>query len=504
MFQQSKRSNRGFIILVIVTILIFILGTLFSISYTNGKKETVKPTYEFKDMSLKFDKVSNANTIDVFKDYPLNPIEVKTDGKVTISGLKNSDVENKVNEVLSELKVEDKNYCNVRTNISNVLSVECGNEKGKTVSLVDGHEITLEEVFNDSTNLKRIILDNIYDNLCNYQFSCWLEATENGNEEDFDAQVIKYINEIKKRNYSLIFDGYQIYLNFNFPDEEEEENYWSLEESISISLSDVLDDVTIFDRFLTKENIYQKDVKKYSFPMCLNYSYFHSDEEKKYLSEGHYLNDKVYLMASIDNNTNTEFFYEKKLSRKKIDLEKFLPKIEEVVINKLNLKKHDYYKHVDLNAYVYAYKDDLYQVEIFVNSKEMDLDNFKAYEAGGYNERIKILKNKTEFLMNILIDDMGNVKEVKDSLAEYDDAHEKIFNYLWENRSVDENIGNYMCLNDGDLKECSKSDFRDIVDNASYFVDEENNYIQLLYHETIERYVGLNTLRVKIPMTIFS
>ncbi len=504
MSQQSKRDNLGFIILIAITILGFILGTLFLIKYTNSKKEDAKPSYEFKDMSLKFNKVSNANTIDVFKDYPINPIEVKTDDKVSISGLKNSDVENKVNEVLSQLKVSKNNYCHVRANVSNILSVECGNGTGKTVSLVDGHEVTLEEIFNDDTNLKKIILDNIYDNLCNYQFSCWLGATTNENEEDFDAQIIKYINEIRKRDYSLVFSGYHIYLNFNFPDLEEEENYWSMEDSIYIPLYNVLDEVTIMDRFLTNENIYQKEVSTCSFPKCINYSYLNNSVERTYINSSRYLNDKVYLNMTLDNTTGTELFYEGNLNRKDLNLEKLLPKIEEVAIKEFNLEHHDYYKHADLNAYIFAYKENMYQIELFLNAKEMDLENFKVFEAGGFNERVKVLKNKNYFSINYFIDDAGNIKEGKNSLEEYDDAHEKILNYLWDRREVDENIKNYMCINNEDLVECSKSDFRNIVENAAYYIDEEKGIIELLYYGMVEGYGIVNSLKVKVPMTIFS
>ncbi len=506
MSQQNKKGNLGFIILIVITILIFILGTLFLIKYTNDKKKEVEPehTYELKDMSLKFDKVSNANTIDVFKEYPLNPIEVTTKDKVQVSGLKNSEVENKVNEVLSELKVQNKNYCYVRANFSNVLSVECGNGTGKTVSLVDGHEITLEEVFNDDTDLKKIILDNIYDNLCNYQFECWLGEGARENEDDFEAQIIKYINEIKRRDYSLVFSGYQIYLNFDFPDDEDEENYWSWEESISIPLYDVLDDVTIMDRFLTDENIYKKDAGTCSFPMCISSTFDNNTEEKSYRNAGHYLNDKVYLSTSLSNASSVDFFGNRISGEKKVDLDKFLPKIEDAVVEKLNLEKQDYYKDVSLSASVLAYKDNLYQIEAFVNSKEMDLENFKVFMAGGYNERVKFLKYKNDFVINLFIDSEGNVTEGNDLLSEYEDAHEKILNYIWERRSVEENIRNFMCLGgEGDFGTCSKSDFRDIVENAAYYIDEEKNIIQLLYYETAEWYPGVTALKVKIPMTIF-
>ena len=150
---QSKRNNIIFYSVLVLIVILSISGTVFAIykhkenvdkkGVTNTPKEDVKPFLTFKE-------VSESDTIDIFKKYPINPIEINfTKGKVKISGLKDKEIENKVNEKLSVLTVKESefgNNCHINTNVSNVLSISCAIET-INVNLKTGEEITIEELY---------------------------------------------------------------------------------------------------------------------------------------------------------------------------------------------------------------------------------------------------------------------------------------------------------------------------------------------------------------------
>ena len=212
---KSFKSNLFFVLFLVIIVLLSIFITYILIinhhPKVNDNLETPKPYYNFT-------KVSKKDTLDISTKYP---ITINMEDKISISGLKNKEVETKINNKLANFTDIQNDYgdntCIVTFNYSNVLSLEC-QENYITLNLVDGKDITFEEIFQQDSNLLEISKEALYDTYCP-----WLNCEDNKEYNDYDNYIDNYLisgmNAIKKHQYtirlystsmSLFLDNYNI------------------------------------------------------------------------------------------------------------------------------------------------------------------------------------------------------------------------------------------------------------------------------------------------------
>ena len=301
---QSKRNNIIFYSVLVLIVILSISGTAFAIykhkgnvdknGVTNTPKEDVKPFLTFKE-------VSKSDTIDIFKKYPINPIEINfTKGKVKISGLKDKEIENKVNEKLSVLTVKESefgNNCHINTNVSNVLSISCAIET-INVNLKTGEEITIEELFNKDSDIYSFIVKSSYNSTC-----MWGICSPEDNDDEFDNNIENTIAEnlqkIKNNDYILSVNTKNAILTY-----ESKEDEFS---GIYLEYYDFFNDITIYDRYLDN-SIYEKNITDYCEPNnCADKIYELLEKDNNgYADAGHFINDKTYVNFRINNQNNID------------------------------------------------------------------------------------------------------------------------------------------------------------------------------------------------------
>ena len=212
---KSSKSNVLFILFLATLILISIFITYLLITNHNNKinnpVNTNKPYYSFQAVSKK-------DPIDAFAKYPVNPITIDISDKVSISGLKNKEVETKINNKLAKLDSSKNeygyNFCNVTFNYSNVLGIDCKNEY-VMVNLIDGEDIILEEIFQKDSDLFEIIKEALYSSYC-----AWGTCANREELYEYDSYIDNYlitaIKEIKNREYKICLTNTSLYIYLNY------------------------------------------------------------------------------------------------------------------------------------------------------------------------------------------------------------------------------------------------------------------------------------------------
>lgn len=197
-----------------------------------------------------------------------------------ISGLKNKEVQEKINQKLKNSVFEGLNskletveaekveiYQYVNANFANVISVS-GNiaitlkEKNKdgwpvyenetfnlNLKLKDGEELEFEELFTTDADILEIVKDEIYEDLV------WISKWEGLSENSWE-QLVTEVDERELRNRLNQFIT------------QKEKDFWftpkmiivSSEDSIlSIDMEKCYEDIAIYNRFLEEESLYEDD-----------------------------------------------------------------------------------------------------------------------------------------------------------------------------------------------------------------------------------------------------
>lgn len=297
--EEIKEGNKKFIIKFIIFLLILILITalaiFFTIRYLNSEstenilenevevEETKKVAEDSKYAINSYTETYNTNSIKITKYYD-------TDGKLTtedrytdnnyqyniqfiqIDGLKNKDIQSKVNKKLKQVAYELKDkfvYTNVTANFSNILSVQCFNDNGQVntinIDLSTGEDIPLEKVFVSSATINSYLSEGLYKTLA-WQNLEVVDGEEVNNDMDnvdtseYEDKFIMIINNYNKAKNNLKYSIYpskiSIYglIDKNILDAEIYE-----QTSIDINLIDHIKEVAMYKRYLTKESIFEND-----------------------------------------------------------------------------------------------------------------------------------------------------------------------------------------------------------------------------------------------------
>lgn len=304
---NNKKFKKFYIIFVVVLLLITIIATYITIKYIdsssnqmNEEKEELiendsdetseiakrkaedekyalrKYSETYNENDLIFNEYIDINgEVKLRKDIPDIIIREKYIEFIQIDGLKDKQVQTKINNLLKEKSYsfeKDKRVgTSVTASFSNVLStiVSCYDDRGYTqneiylnIDLSTGNEIPFEEIFVSSAPIKSILAEGMYKTLA------WETKGKNTNEENWedeydiskadisdyeDKSIIlakKYEKEKGKIKYSLHFDKIIVYDLLNGITDKE---YGT----ITIDFVDHLEDIAIYKRFLTEDSLFE-------------------------------------------------------------------------------------------------------------------------------------------------------------------------------------------------------------------------------------------------------
>lgn len=304
--------------------------------------------------------IDKNHTVDIYKKYFVNPIEYNNNH---ISGLKDEYVEIKVNNLLSTLS-SDTN-CEVTFNYSNVFAVSC-DKYSKVIDLTTGELLELKDIFRANYNISTFTTKD------NYTWGI--------------ANTYFWINDGKVKNYAL--DKY-------------------------------LNNVTVFDKYITEKSIYKNPITDYIYPF--------EDIESDLIE---FENKKVLLDIKVFSED------------KKFDSKDLIKDINKILVEYIEDEDYHYLRgNVIVNKYGNYDKKVSLEIEDF---KSLEYNNFVSSLFKNYDNSEKII---TEY-NDLYIDEDGKLTCFDDPSEKIEDFEIKLNNYFLENDlEVTEYIAFYEELN---------------------------------------------------------
>ena len=278
---------KKFILTRILFLIIFIAIALGLTFYFANKNKPVDKMIENITNSIAKpsevpNDVFNEKTADLNGTYDINPIDFReytldVNGKeinyIQIDGLKdesieiqiNQDIKNSIEEMAKKMNEKDSNLtfysgCIVMGNFSNVLSINahiCGigpNDESEyeelffNYNLVDGSEITIDDVFTSDFFIEEVLVDKLYEAITTYFAQI--------EEDSWKMYIPDDTEDIEEIVYSVVSD-YQRGKLTSFNITPQFINIKPGEYPYArILLYDYAEYITIYDKFLTSESIY--------------------------------------------------------------------------------------------------------------------------------------------------------------------------------------------------------------------------------------------------------
>ncbi len=342
------------------------------LSETEEKKYTIKSyneTYnknaiqitDCYDIKGKIEKEEHNTNTKISKDPYVNYIEIK--------GIKNQNIQNSINEKLRQKAYNLKNdkdqiHTIIMGNFSNILSVYIYNDRiiddairceTLNIDLTTGKEIPLQDIFISSAPINAILTQGLYKALA------WNEANKEGFEAIHDVNnydtsqyediSIKFINKYNKNKnnikYTITPGMIEIY---GMIDEEIlGEKPESGDNRIEINFLDHLEEIAIYKRYLTDEDIYQNTNIGEKNIIVLTDG-IEAQTYRKRISYGK-IQDNIFIEEAAetygDNNIDTAIQYIKTLSNKEQEkLKQETPKNQGLFFQRQFIieEKENYYK----------------------------------------------------------------------------------------------------------------------------------------------------------------
>ena len=275
----------SFIVIAVMITTVLIMtnkaGSFTDVSSGEGKN---KSNHERVIGTKKNQKYNQNDLKIIYQDTNYEGLEYKT---LRINGLKNKEIENKINKELEEIEDEIRKKLvsasgeqenaylssNVNANYSNILSVtfygsksdskyvpQINIEKFLNYDLTTGNKIKLEDLFLPGTDIDLYAQNDIYKQKLHDSFSkkniffnpdYWQSGElqyvlDEVDEIDFIKQYNKYKNS--KKDFYLTTTGIGISYS-------KDGNYGD----VYIKYMDCLDNLVVYTKFLTKESIFERD-----------------------------------------------------------------------------------------------------------------------------------------------------------------------------------------------------------------------------------------------------
>lgn len=272
------------VIAVMITTALIMTNKAGSFTDVSSGEEKNKSNHERVIGTKKNQKYNQNDLKIIYQDTNYEGLEYKT---LRINGLKNKEIENKINKELEEIEDEIRKRLvsasgeqenaylssNVNANYSNILSVtfygsksdsnyvpQINIEKFLNYDLTTGNKIKLEDLFLPGTDIDLYAQNDIYKQKLHDSFSkkniffnpdYWQSGElqyvlDEVDEIDFIKQYNKYKNS--KKDFYLTTTG--IGINYS-----KDGNYGD----VYIKYMDCLDNLVVYTKFLTKESIFERD-----------------------------------------------------------------------------------------------------------------------------------------------------------------------------------------------------------------------------------------------------
>ncbi len=459
---------------ILILLIIALTGVLcFEIyKYTKENKavevEVINETQENADkVDIKPTVKSNEKTIDLYgtfteNDLVINTIKMTFEGKTNksdvfqISGLKNKEIENKINsdiverikKYLSEANKDEGIYCHLYevANFGNVFSFSVNNEHGGlwglNYNLTTGQYLTFEDLFKKNEDLKSIVQKIFYIGMVNkirdqgmYEGMGYDEPYYDTEKGGWYAKYYWYENngETRReeiRQYVLPIDEYEIekYTKKFLKDENKNFCFTPSEliiffdgESYRIPFKEIADSVVIYDKFLTNESIFERDdVGAESLITCTaeyNYGIY---KETKYESDNFFYDISIY----------PDYETKDKLTRKAEVVNQLKDKVNQYKEESIKNKNKAYFLFVEINYNIKngVLSTELKEKNIICDISEREkcleqiLNRYRYYNLVMYGTIYSFITNFTE-VHNQALD--FKVTESKES-KKYDSVEESI------------------------------------------------------------------------------
>lgn len=272
------------VIAVMITTVLIMTNKAGSFTDVSSGEEKNKSNHERVIGTKKNQKYNQNDLKIIYQDTNYEGLEYKT---LRINGLKNKEIENKINKELEEIEDEIRKKLvsasgeqenaylssNVNANYSNILSVtfygsksdsnyvpQINIEKFLNYDLTTGNKIKLEDLFLPGTDVDLYAQNDIYKQKLHDSFSkkniffnpdYWQSGElqyvlDEVDEIDFIKQYNKYKNS--KKDFYLTTTGIGISYS-------KDGNYGD----VYIKYMDCLDNLVVYTKFLTKESIFERD-----------------------------------------------------------------------------------------------------------------------------------------------------------------------------------------------------------------------------------------------------
>ena len=272
------------VIAVMITTALIMTNKAGSFTDVSSGEEKNKSNHERVIGTKKNQKYNQNDLKIIYQDTNYEGLEYKT---LRINGLKNKEIENKINKELEEIEDEIRKKLvsasgeqenaylssNVNANYSNILSVtfygsksdsnyvpQINIEKFLNYDLTTGNKIKLEDLFLPGTDIDLYAQNDIYKQKLHDSFSkkniffnpdYWQSGElqyvlDEVDEIDFIKQYNKYKNS--KKDFYITTTGIGISYS-------KDGNYGD----VYIKYMDCLDNLVVYTKFLTKESIFERD-----------------------------------------------------------------------------------------------------------------------------------------------------------------------------------------------------------------------------------------------------
>lgn len=377
----QTKSNLRFAALLIGIVLSFVACTSLAIGYKKAKVSSEPKSETTNYKYLTFSSVDEADPVDVLKMYYKNPIKIDLHSeKMTIEGLKNKEVEKKINDRLASIENDEKDFCRVSFNVSNVLSINCPNDF-VNFNLKTGDDIKIEEVFNDKTDLRKIMMDEMYASACEFG-GCLAEVWDgyDGASTAENAMASMY-KMLANGEYDFTIES--TYLGIRFKDDDPVNDYY-----MNIPFYRYKDEVTIYDRFAGGVGYDETTLEK-----CNVYSCKHDDEKiTNLVVNADLLNGRAILYETLGNSTNTYFGHSGNMDYLDIDIESFNEKLINKLFDEEKLDAVKDYSFVSVNANIYRTKSNYSIVAYTGYVIEQNKDEFENTILGDFTRKNKEYK----------------------------------------------------------------------------------------------------------------
>lgn len=388
------------VIAVMITTVLIMTNKAGSFTDVSSGEEKNKSNHERVIGTKKNQKYNQNDLKIIYQDTNYEGLEYKT---LRINGLKNKEIENKINKELEEIEDEIRKKLvsasgeqenaylssNVNANYSNILSVtfygsksdsnyvpQINIEKFLNYDLTTGNKIKLEDLFLPGTDIDLYAQNDIYKQKLHDSFSkkniffnpdYWQSGElqyvlDEVDEIDFIKQYNKYKNS--KKDFYLTTTGIGISYS-------KDGNYGD----VYIKYMDCLDNLVVYTKFLTKESIFERDdIGLKDLYVCS--SVVDQNDQSVYLIKD--LATNLRIDARINVWTSEEYneleFFKNTLAKLKAEL---IEKKEEYI--KIANENKDKYYFVgivyDINRY---YPKTL--LSSYGEEKDIEEDKFIVYE----------------------------------------------------------------------------------------------------------------------------